>query len=103
MPDPTGVRITVPPDLGDSGPTIISIATSIGDELSQLANLLNPLHDYWTGQAHDDWHPLQTMWNTAANDLMAAPGVLGTIGQTAGVNWTNYVDCEQANIRTWAH
>ena len=103
MPDPTGSRIAVPADLAESGPTILNIANAIGAELDQLKALVAPLHDFWTGGAHDDWQPLQAQWDAAANDLMAAPGTLGAIGRTATTNWTNYSDCEAANIRTWAH
>jgi WXG100 family type VII secretion target len=103
MTDPTGVPIAVPPDLEASGATILGIATAIGDELAQLRNLLMPLHEYWTGGAQENWQPLQAQWDASANDLMAAPGTLGAIAHTATTNWGNYVDCEAANIRTWAH
>ena len=103
MPDPTGARIAVPADLAESGPTITGIANNIGDELSQLASLLAPLQDYWSGQANISWQSLQNIWNTAANNLMSTTGTLGSIGTTAGVNWMNYSDAEAANIATWAH
>ena len=103
MPDPTGVRIKVPAELEASGSTILGIATQIGDELAQLKSLLTPLQEFWQGNAQMDWQTLQAQWDAAANDLMAAPGTLGAIGHTATTNWGNYVDCETANIRTWAH
>jgi uncharacterized protein YukE len=101
MPDPTGTRLTVPPGLEEAGPTILSIATAIGEELDGLQRRIGPLHDYWTGLAHNDWHPLQEMWNQAATDLMAAPGTLGAIASTTVTNSQNYVHCEDANVRTW--
>jgi uncharacterized protein YukE len=103
MTDPTGVRIKVPADLAVSGPTILAIATNIGDELAQLKSLLTPLHEFWIGAAHDGWQPLQAQWDAAAADLMAAPGTLGQIGQTARMNWDNYTDCEASNTKTWLH
>ena len=103
MPDPTGVRIAVPAELEASGSRILNIATAIGDELAQLKSLLTPLQEYWTGGAEGDWHILQLQWDAAALDLMASTGTLGAIGHTATTNWGNYVDCETANIRTWAH
>ena len=103
MPDPTGVRINVPPDLADSGPRILAIAAAIGDELTQLRGLLAPLHDYWSGQSQIGWQDLQTMWDAAAGNLMSTSGTLGAIGHTAGVNWENYVNCETSNTTTWRH
>ena len=101
MPDPSGTRIVVTDVLADSGPSIMNIATQIGEDLAKLAALLTPLHDYWTGTATDSWQTLQTAWNTAANDLMSAPGQLGAISNAASTNWNNYVDCETSNISSW--
>ncbi|ASW55402.1 WXG100 family type VII secretion target [Plantactinospora sp. KBS50] len=103
MPDPMGTRITVTEELASSGTTILDIATRIGTELSTLKTQLAPLHEYWAGQANVNWQDLQKKWDTAAADLMSAPGQLGAIGNTATVNWTNYTDCETANINTWTH
>lgn len=103
MPDPTGVRIAVPPELEASGPTIKAIAAQIGDELAQLKSQLTPLQHYWQGTAHEDWFSLQAQWDAAALDLMASSGMLGAIGHAATTNWINYHECEAANIRTWAH
>ncbi|SRR5260221_2198100 len=103
MPDPTDVRIAVPPDLGDSGPQILGIAGQISDELNSLKAMLAPLHDYWSGQANIGWQDLQTMWDAAAANLMSTSGALGAIGRTANTNWENYVNCETSNAATWRH
>lgn len=103
MPDPSGVRIAVPPDLDVSGPTILGIAVQISEELDKLKALLVPLQDYWQGNAQMDWQALQAQWDAAAADLMSSSGTLGAIGNTATTNWNNYVDCEASNVRTWAH
>jgi WXG100 family type VII secretion target len=103
VPDPTGTRIVVPADLSAAGPMILGIANSIEDELNQLKAALAPLQETWTGQANLSWDALQMIWNTAAQNLMTGAGTLGAIGNTATTNWTNYSDCETANIATWAH
>jgi uncharacterized protein YukE len=103
MPDLTGAEIAVPAELEGSGPKILAIASQIEAELADLKRLLLPLHDYWVGDAKEDWHLLQLQWDVAAADLMASQGTLGDIGRTATVNWGNYIDCEAANVRTWAH
>ncbi len=103
MPDYTDAHIAVPDELADSGPTIAGIAQNISDELNRLRSLLGPLLDYWQGNANLGWQDLQNTWDAAASDLMGAPGALGAIGHTATRNWLNYIDCEAANTRTWAH
>jgi hypothetical protein len=102
MPDVTGSRIVVG-DLSATGPTISGIASAIGEELATLSGLLAPIRESWIARSAVDWDSLQARWDKAAADLMAAPGALGAIGHVAAVNWTNYVDLEAANVRTWAH
>ena len=96
-------RIVVPADLSTSGTTIGGIAQSIEDELSSLKSALAPLAVTWTGTAQNSWDSLMTMWDQAATNLMTTTGSLGSIGQVATTNWTNYSDCETANTNTWAH
>jgi WXG100 family type VII secretion target len=103
VPDPFSARIVVPARLETSGSDITAIATAIGDDLASLKNLLAPLHELWSGQANISWAELQQIWDTAAADLMSAPGVLGQIGLTTNTNWHNYVETENANIQTWKH
>lgn len=103
MTDPMSARIAVPAELETIAPTILNIANQIGDELAQLARLLAPLHEYWTGQANVSWAELQNIWNTAANDLMTSAGTLGAISHATRTNWNNYVDAEAANVATWSH
>jgi uncharacterized protein YukE len=103
MTDPMSARIAVPPELETTGPAIMAIANQIGDELNQLARLLAPLREYWTGRANVGWAELQTIWNTAATDLLSSAGTLGAISHATTVNWNNYVDAENANVHTWSH
>lgn len=103
MPDASGTRIVVTEDLATSGPSIMAIATQLGDELTQLTAMLAGLEGYWTGQANVSWDDLQKQWNTAAADLMSAPGQLGAISTAASTNWQNYVQCETDNISSWTH
>lgn len=103
MPDASGTRIVVTEDLAASGPTIMTIATQLTENLTKLTAMLVTLHDYWTGQANVSWDDLQKQWNTAAADLMSAPGQLGAISTAASTNWQNYVQCETDNISSWTH
>jgi len=107
MPDPTGVRITVPTDLADAQPQILSFASNIETQLDNLwQTQLAPLRDSWIGSpagAAMSWNDLQTRWNLAARDLMTTTGTLGSLGRTVGVNWNNYAEAEATNARAWKH
>ncbi|GAA5199773.1 hypothetical protein GCM10023322_76170 [Rugosimonospora acidiphila] len=103
MADASGSKIAVTDDLANSGASIMAIATQLGDNLTRLTAMLATLQEYWTGQANVTWQDLQTQWNTAAADLMTAPGQLGAISNAASTNWQNYVDTETANVSSWSH
>jgi uncharacterized protein YukE len=103
MPDPTGVRLQVPVDLGDSGPTIIAIANNIDDELQRLASRVEQLSVVWDGRAKDQWHGYQAQWDGAAKSLMGSAGSLGSLGTTQVLVSDNFNDCEQQNIANWNH
>jgi uncharacterized protein YukE len=103
MPDVFGANIAVPPELEASGSQIMSIGAAIDQELTSLSNLLAPLAEYWTGQAAIGHQDVQAQWNTASRNLMSDVGTLGDIGRVQQTNWSNYVDCENANNHSWAH
>jgi len=94
-------KISVPSDLGEGGPQILTIATNIGDEIQSLQQQLAPLTAEWVGQAADGHQVTQQDWNNAAQSLLTDVGTLGSIAKAMGVNWNNYVDTENANIQSW--
>jgi WXG100 family type VII secretion target len=101
MVDATGVKITVPAELADTGMQIFAIASSISEELDTLRSQLAPLEAYWQGQSNLSWEQLQAMWNAAATNLMSTAGTLGDISNAVKVNWNNYVDAETTNTSVW--
>jgi uncharacterized protein YukE len=103
MTDITGSRISVPPDLGESGPQVTAIANEIGAEITDLQTRLSPLADYWSGTAASGHQVTQQQWNTAAQNLMGDVGTLGALAQAMGVNWNNYVENEGVNTHMWQH
>lgn len=103
MVDITGSQISVPADLGESGPQVLGIANNIGTELADLQAELAPLAEYWVGKAADGHKVTQQAWNTASTALMTDVGTLGDLARTMGTNWTNYVDGEAANTKSWQH
>lgn len=101
MVDVAGSKISVPADLGESGPQVLAIATNIGVEIGNLKTLLIPLTAEWIGQAAVGHSTVQQNWDTAAQSLLTDVGTLGAIASAMGVNWNNYVDTENANIKSW--
>ena len=101
MADVSGSKISVPSDLGESGPQVMSIANNIGTEIAELQAKLAPLADFWIGTAASGHQVTQQQWNTDSTNLMTDVGTLGQIATTMGVNWNNYVDTETANTRSW--
>jgi WXG100 family type VII secretion target len=101
MADVDGARIVVPTDLETAGTYMNNQAATMADELSQLAAQLAPLQETWTGQAATYFEGLQQEWNIAAAGLFAPDGVLGMIAQAMNVNWGNYSNAEDSNVRTW--
>lgn len=100
-----GEQIVVPTIFQDTGPQIIAIAAQITQELSYLWNQLQPFINGidWQGSTNVSWATIQSQWNSAANELISSEGTLGSLGQTAAINWQNHVDTESANTRTWQH
>lgn len=101
MVDVSGAQIAVPPDLGEGGPQVLTIAQNIGDEITALQNLLAPLAEYWTGTAADGHQVTQQTWNNAAQALLTDVGTLGDLARAMGTNWNNYVDTENVNTQSW--
>jgi uncharacterized protein YukE len=98
-----GREIHVPVDLEHAGPYINGIAAAVSDELKQLRTKLEPILASWSGQAQEGYAGLQDEWNIAAEGLLGPEGVLGQIAHAMNVTWSNYTDCEWANVQTWQH
>ncbi|RKR89420.1 WXG100 family type VII secretion target [Micromonospora pisi] len=96
-------EIAVPLDLEHAGPYINSVAFTISDDLTRLRNQLQPVLDSWSGEAQTYYAGLQNEWNIAAEGLLGPEGVLGQIAQAMNVTWSNYTECEWANVQTWQH
>jgi uncharacterized protein YukE len=101
MVDAADSRISVPADLGESGGQVLQISKNIGDEIVTLQTQLAPLTAEWVGQAADGHEVTQKDWTNAASALLSDVGTLGSIANAMGVNWTNYVDTENANTQSW--
>jgi uncharacterized protein YukE len=106
MPNVASSHILVGQELENSPAQLDAQAQAIEDELTTLANKLQPMIEAWAAQSATEYNDLMNQWNIAATGLFgtqAEGGVLGTIAAALGVNWTNYWDAEQANISTWQH
>jgi WXG100 family type VII secretion target len=96
-----GSSLKVGDDLSAAGSTINGMAMDIEDDLNSLLVALGPVAASWTGAASANYEALQQEWNQAANGLFGPDGVLGEIAATMNINWNNYAEAEQANIKTW--
>ena len=103
MPDVEGSTIRVPPQLGDAANILNGRAAEMSAELSVLRNRVAALEGTWVGNARESYRMYQHMWDSAALGLFGPDGVLPGIARVMNVVWTNYVDFEHANTRSWAH
>ncbi|MEU6440867.1 WXG100 family type VII secretion target [Streptomyces sp. NPDC047046] len=104
MPDLAGSNIFVAGRLEEAGPQLNRRAAEIEVELDALRKKLQPLIDTWIAQSSTEYQMHMRDWDTAAIALLgseAEGGVLGTIAAMMRVNWGNYVDAEEASVKTW--
>jgi WXG100 family type VII secretion target len=105
MVDVASAHVKVPAELQAAGPTLNSAAQTITGELARLQSLLQPLQETWIAQSATNFEGLMAEWQSAAVHLFGTAeeqGILGEIAQILNVNWGNYVDTEEANIKMWA-
>jgi len=97
-------QILVGSGLEPAGANLNAQAATIMGELETLRSTLSPLADTWVAQASTYYQDAMLQWDTAAIGLFGDQGeggVLGTIANAMNVNWGNYTDAEEANIKTW--
>lgn len=71
----------------------------IREKLDTLERTLAPIAAGWTGEASQFYRDKQRQWDTAAEELSA---LLGTIGTAVGQAHDNYVDGERNVTRMWS-
>ncbi|MBC8093500.1 MAG: WXG100 family type VII secretion target [Pseudonocardia sp.] len=71
----------------------------IKEKLDTLERNLAPIAAGWTGEASQFYRDKQRQWDTAAEELSA---LLGTIGTAVGQAHDNYVDGERSVTRMWS-
>ncbi|MFF4652818.1 WXG100 family type VII secretion target [Streptomyces sp. NPDC001380] len=89
-----------------AGQKINASAAEIEAELTSLRSALQPLIDAWVAQSSEYYQERMHEWDMAAVQLFGDSvhgGVLGTIADVMNVNWTNYTEAEEANIKTWQY
>ena len=110
MADVAGSQIRVGEELSGAGAYVNQVASVLEEELDTLRNQLQPLAEAWTkSKAADMYQEDMNLWNMSAMELFgtsegpyqAGQGVLGAIAVLLDTNNNNYVDAEQANVKTW--
>ncbi|MFI8006977.1 WXG100 family type VII secretion target [Streptomyces sp. NPDC086010] len=104
MPDIESSNIRVGRPLEGAGPYLNGQADHIMGELHALKSRIASLIDTWNAQSATDYQARMHEWDMAAVGLFgseAEDGVLGEIAKALHVNWGNYVEAEEANIKTW--
>jgi uncharacterized protein YukE len=101
--DVSGAKIAVPTDVGETGSQLLTLSSTIAEEISSLQSQLASLQEYWIGSASSGYQGVQTIWNNASTALMTDSGTLGALARAIITNSGNYDDCESANTKSWAH
>jgi len=99
--DVSDALISVPTDVGATGSQLLTLANTIGAEISALIAQLAPLQEYWIGTASSGYQNVQAQWNKTSMAVMSDSGTLGNIASAVIANSGNYDDCEGANTKTW--
>ncbi|MET7695310.1 WXG100 family type VII secretion target [Streptomyces sp. NPDC005483] len=106
MPDIGSSHMYVGESLESAGAYMNAKAAEIDADLERLRAKLAPLIETWKAQSADQYLVHMHEWDVAAIGLYgdeAQGGVLGTIAAVMRVNWGNYVNAEEANVKTWTH
>jgi WXG100 family type VII secretion target len=102
MVDIENAHIVIPIGLDDAPRALRYDAKVLQDELDDLAKLLAPIHEDWTGQAGAAYQHVQDRWNADATALFDPEvGLLGQIADALQKVADNYHLGEKFNVRTW--